>query len=327
VKTVHRGVALVALVVGIGLVITTLALSLFSRAYAGEQIADGFGQVMSPQGVVQQKQGLGMVAGMLGGLTDARPTFARELGLSPAAYDRYVAANFPAVTTALTVIPPAAATIVAPVVTAAGKIQPKWEQVVHIPGLGLAIAGAPWLIVLGGVALAIAGLFGLVRPGRGVTIALLGFGVALIVVPLALSLPEKASDTRDVLKVGRIAVSQKAATAAHKAALIVDDMVGEINGQMIPDLARRLHVSPAALDQRIDRDYPGLGTGLREYPGIAAAAYQLTAVQQAAVGPFKKVDGIGYSGLPWLAIGPGILLMVLAGGALLADRSKPRGTP
>ena len=35
-----------------------------------------------------------------------------------------------------------------------------------------------------------------------------------------------ASDTRDVLKVGRIAVSQKAATAAHKAALIVDDMVG-----------------------------------------------------------------------------------------------------
>jgi hypothetical protein len=309
------------------LIVTTLALSLFSRAYAGEQIADGFAQVMSPQGVVQQQQGLDMVAGMLGGLTDARPVFARELGVSPAAYDRYIAANFPAVTTALTVIPPAATTIVAPVVTAAKKIQPKWEQALHIPGLGLPIAGAPWLMVLGGVALAIVGIFGLVRPARAPTVAILGLGVAMIAVPLALSLPAKASATRDVLKVGRIAVSQKAATAAHKAALIVDDMVGEINRDMIPDLARRLHVSPAALDQRIDRDYPGLGTGLREYPGIAATAYQLTATQQASVAPFKKVDGIGYSGLPWLAIGPGILLLVLAGGTLLATRSQPRATP
>jgi hypothetical protein len=222
------------------------------------------------------------------------------------------------------VIPPAATTIVAPVVTAAQRIQPKWEEVIHIPGLGLPIAGAPWLLLLGGVAVAGVGLLALVRPGRGPTIAILACGAALIVVPLALSLPEKASDTKDVLKVGRIAVSQKAATAAHKAALIVDDMVTTINTRMVPDIARRLHESPSSLSATIEKDYPGLATGLREYPGIAAAAYQLTAVQQAAVSPFKEVDGIGYSKLPWLAIGPGILLVLLAGAALLTG-GRTRG--
>ena len=61
---------------------------------------------------------------------------------------------------------------------------------------------------------------------------------------------------------------------------------------------------------------------MREWPAIAPAAFTLTAAQQASVEDFKKVDGIGYTGLSWLAIGPGIALLLLAGGALWVERRR-----
>ena len=316
----HRVAAFAALVVGVGLIITTLALSLFGRAYAGERVADHFRQVMSPEGVVQQKAGLTLVGGMLKGYDAASATFARELHQTRPQYDRFVAANYPSVAAGVKEIPPAATNVVGPVVAQAPKIQGKWESVIHIPGLGLPFAGAPWLLVLAGVALAVAGIVGLVSPGRWVTAAILVLGLGMTVVPFALSLPQKTSDSKAVLKVGRVAVSQGAATAAHRTALTVDAMVGTLKANMLPDVARRLHVPLAELDATIVRDFPGLATALREWPAIAPAAFELTAGQQASVEDFKEVDGIGYGGLAWIAIGPGIVLLLLAGATLWTER-------
>lgn len=320
-----RIAALAAVVAGIVLIVVTFALSLFPRAYAGERASDNFRAIMSPSGVVQQKAGLDLVAGFVTGYsTQAAPAFARELRMSQAQYQRFVAANYPAVTVGAKEIPAAAAAVVGPVVAQAPKIQAKYQQATHIPGLGLPIAGAPWILLLAGVLLAGVGVVGVVRPKPAVAATILGLGLGMIVVPLALNLPAKASDSKAVLKLGRVAVSQATATAAHSTALIVDDMVSTMRFRMLPDLAARLHTTPAALDASIARDAPGMATGLREWPAIAPAAYSLTLAQQATVEDFKEVDGIGYSGLPWLAIGPGIALSLLAGARLWADRRRQR---
>ena len=214
---IQRAAAAVAVIAGIALIVVTFSLSLFGRAYAGERVADNFGPVMSPQGIVQQEQGLTMTANFVAGYDKASAAFARELGLSPAAYRRFVAANYPAVAFGDKEIPVAATTVVAPVVAEAPKIEDKWQAVTHVPGLGLPIAGAPWLLLLLGVTLLVLGGLALFRPRRPTTIAILVLGVAMIVGPLALSLPEKTSASTAVLKVGRVAVSQKAATAAPTA--------------------------------------------------------------------------------------------------------------
>src|SRR5205807_10637742 len=124
---------------------------------------------------------------------------------------------------------------------------------------------------------------------------------------------------------GRVGGWQAAATAAHRTARAVDDMVSTMRFEMLPDVAARLHTTRAALDASIARQAPGMATGLLEWPSIAATAYGLTEAQQASVADFKKIDGIGYSGLEWIAIGPGIALLLLAGAALLTGRRAPPG--
>src|SRR5207302_9148921 len=92
----------------------------------------------------------------------------------------------------------------------------------------------------------------------------------------------------------------------------------------IPDLARRLHISRAALETRIGHDFPGVATALREWPAVAPAAYGLISSQAASVADFKKIDGIGYSGLYWLALGPGIVLLLLSGAGLRPEWQRMR---
>lgn len=318
-----RVASLAAILAGATLIVVTVALSLFPRAYAGQRVADNFEAVMSPRGVVQQKAALGLVGGFVGDYVGkAAPAFARELHMSRPRYERFVAVNYPAVAYGQEEIPAAAKAVVGPVVAQAPKIQPKYERATHIPGLGLPIAGAPWILVLAGALLVVVGAIGVARPSRGIAAAIAVLGVGMVVAPVALNLPAKTRDSGTVLKLGRVAVSQETATAAHRTALAVDDMVSTMRFRMLPDLAARMHTTRAALDTTMARDAPGMATGLREWPSIAATAYDLTVLQQNSVDDFKEIDDIGYSGLEWIAIGPGIGLLLLGAGALLAARRE-----
>ena len=231
-----RVAAIAAILTGIALIAVTFALSLFPRAYAGERVADNFRVVMSPMGVVQQKAAFALVGGFVGDYnTKAAPLFARELHMTPQQYARFVAANYPPVAFGSQEIPVAATRVVGPVVAQAQKIQPKYARATSIPGLGLPIAGAAWILVLAGVLLIGVGAVGVLRPRPAVaaTLAVLGFG--MVVVPFALNLPAKTRDSGPVLKLGRVAVSQAAATAAHRTALAVDDMVSTMRFEMLPE--------------------------------------------------------------------------------------------
>ena len=94
---------------------------------------------------------------------------------------------------------------------------------------------------------------------------------------------------------------------------------------MIPDLAQRLHEPRATVEATIAR-FPRMAAAIREWPSIAPATYTLTSVQASSGPDFKEVDGIGYSGLYWLAPGPGIALALLAGIALRVGNNN-QGAP
>src|SRR5947209_17346143 len=161
----RRATAGAAILTGIALIVTTFALSLFPRAYAGERVADNFRPVMSAQGLVQQQAGLALVGGFLSDYGKASKAFAPELGMNAIRYNQFVAANYPDVATAVKQVPPAAATVFEPVVAQLHAVAGKFHAVTNIPGLGLPIAGAAWLLVILGGALALAGLLGLVSTG------------------------------------------------------------------------------------------------------------------------------------------------------------------
>lgn len=324
----NRVVAIVAVVAGVALIVVTLAFSLFGRAAGAERVTDTFRPAMTKQGLTVVRADFETVrAGGTQLLDQAVPTFARDLRMSPAQFNAFLAANFPAVAVAARKIPGYNA-YVGGYITRLKNGRKQFEAADSLPGLGLPITATPWLFVGVGALLVLAGAVGLGAAGRLGTGAILLLGILMIAGPLALSLPSKASDAKKIVIVGRDGLSQQKASLAKQGAGEVDAAVRQINGELVPALAARLKTSPAALGAQLARSFPATAKFLTVWPTtLRAKAFGIAAAQQARVNDFAKADKIRFRVLPWLLIAPGILLTLLAAIALVRPPGTEAGRP
>jgi hypothetical protein len=316
---VSRVVAVVAVVLGVALIVVTLALSMFSRTDGAQKVVDAFRvNPMSQQGlrtlradfVVVRAGGVQLVNGLA-------PTLARQLGLSPAQFEAYLKAKFPAVATAVAKIP-GYNTYVGAYIPRLEANRKNFEAADSLPGLGLPVDSTPWLMVGLGVLVALAGLLGLRSQSRGPIIAIGVLGLVLSVGTLALSIPSKASDARTVATVGRDALSAQKVQLAQTGAGEVDRLVTQTETQLVPALAAKLHTTPAQVSATIAKDFPAVATFLaRWHSDLRTKAFTIAAAQRAHVNDFAEADAVPFKTLPWLLIVPGIVLVVLAGIALV----------
>ena len=112
-------------------------------------------------------------------------------------------------------------------------------------------------------------------------------GALIVAVPLALDLPAKFDSGTRVVAVGRVALSQHAATVAATTTHVVDNLVAEVERSMIPALAVALHESPAAVTRTLSTSYPAVARGLAEWNAVRGPGYALAAAQQASVAPVR----------------------------------------
>lgn len=321
----RRILAAVAILVGIGLVVVTLSYSFFARASGGQHITDRFRTTMSTAGLHQLVTNFGVIKGLGDQFIDqATPAFAHQLSMSTPAFKRFAAANFPAVGRAYAEVPPAIA-LVGPVNPRLFASHDDFQRVDDIPGLGLGIPAVPWMMVIVAALLVPGGLAALALPRSRLPIAAITIvGVAMIVVPFALSLPTKAAAAARIVKVSDVALSRTAATTATETVALLNALVPEVQTKVVPALAQRLHTTPAKLGAAIARDYPDVARGLREWPSIAPSAEVLSANQRASVAEAAAMDGLPFRALPWFVIGPGIVLTAVGAVAL---RRPPRPAP
>lgn len=101
------------------------------------------------------------------------------------------------------------------------------------------------------------------------------------------------------------------------------NMVTQVKTQMVPQLAQRLHITTAQLDQAIASRYPAVAKGLAAWPTIKPGAVELVRRQVASVGDAAKMNGLDFTPLPWYIIGPGIALL-LSAIATLVTRPQTR---
>jgi hypothetical protein len=318
----RKAVATVAVVCGLGLLVVPFALSLFDRAPAGERVTNRFRETMSAQGL----HNLAANFGTMGALVDqfihqTSPQLARELHMSTGEYNAYVEREFPAVAAGVRGIPPLVA-FVTPVAAQLEALHPQFASVDSLPFLGLSLSTIPWILLALGTALIGLGVSIWRTAGRGPLICAAALGTAMLVLPLALSYPRKASDATQVAAVGRVALSPQAAGGAQTANRLIDGMVTQVNTQMVPVLAQRLHLTPAALETSIATNYPAVARGLAAWPSIRPGAVELVRRQVASVTDAAEMNGLDFTPLPWYIMGPGIALL-LTGGIALAARSKP----
>lgn len=315
-----RLVSLISIVLGIGLVVVCLSYSFFDRAEEGEHITDRFRTTMSEPGLRALDANFQTIKGLGDGfLNQAAPNLARALHVTPARFETFAKANFPAVGQAYDAVPPAIA-LVDPVIPRLQASRKDFERVDHIPGLGLPITAVPWMMVIAGGLLVLAGLLGLARPGPLAMVAVLLIALGMVVLPFALSLTDKAAAADRIVKVGDASLSRQAADTATATVALLDRLVPEVQTKVIPALAARLHSTPDQLAADIARDYPGVAKGLRDWPKISPSAAQLAANQRASVREAAAMDGLPFKALPWFVIGPGIALLALFGVALIAGR-------
>jgi hypothetical protein len=93
-----------------------------------------------------------------------------------------------------------------------------------------------------------------------------------------------------------------------------------VRTELVPDLADRLRVTPSEVEAQIARDYPAVALLLARWEAIAAGetGARLAATQQAVVDDFAQADETPVLEMPWLVIGPGVLLLLVSGAALAA---------
>ena len=313
----RKAVATVAVVCGIGLVAVPFALSLFDRAPAGERVTNRFRETMSPRGLHDLAANfatMGAAVDQFVGQTS--PQLAHRLHMSTGQYNAYVRREFPAVAAGVKGIPPLVA-FVTPVAARLEALHPQFASVDSLPFLGLPMTTIPWILLALGGGLVVLGVIVFRTRGRAQLALVLVLGVAMIVAPLALSYPRKATDAQNVAAVGRVALSSQAAAGAQTANRLIDGMVTQVDASMLPTLARRLHVSSAALDRSLAASDPAVVKGLAAWPSIKPGAVALVRLQVTSVADAAKMNGLDFAPLPWYIIGPGIALTLTASAALL----------
>jgi hypothetical protein len=305
--------AVIAVVCGIGLMISPFALSLFDRAPAGERIVGRFRTTMSEEGLQELRSNFATIGALADQFVNQTgPGLAQALHMSTAEYNAFVAREFPKVAAGVKEIPPLVA-FVSPVAARLEQLHPQFAAVDSLPFLGLSLATVPWILL--GIG---AGLVGL-----GLLLAFSAFslapviaalvGAAMIVLTLALSYPAKTRDSRQIADIGNVALSQKAAAGATLANQLINGVVDESQTRLIPVVAARLHLSTEQVQTLLAQKYPAVVAGLQAWPRIRPGAEDLVRRQVASVPDARTLNGIGFRGLPWLMIGPGIALLLGAG--------------
>jgi hypothetical protein len=299
--------AVAALGAGLALIAMTFALSLFRDAPAGERITDRFRSTLTDQGLNDLQSNF-RTTGAMGNelLTKMLPDLQRQRHMSDAEFDAYLKQTAPAVLTARSNLPGAVA-LVTPVVPQLEGVRTDFHEVDELPLAGLPLTVIPWLLLGAGALLIALGAAALKRPSRA-TIGLLAVaGALLIVVPLAIGLFGKVDSAEHVDRVGKVALSQKAATTARQTTQTVDDVVKQV----------------PALGVDLDR-YPAVARGAQEWLTIAPGAFNLAKVQAASVPDYDKLHDLPFGTLPWLVIIPGIVLLGVAGVALTGAPASRR---
>ncbi len=319
----RRVVAALAMLLGIVLLTFTFSEHLFSRARNAQAIADHYRPLMSTQGLADLRNGFESVraAGAQLG-SSALPRLQRDLGLSQEQFDAYVAQNMPGITS-FTKTAPAVVALVDPVIGQMESARGDYHQADQIPTGFLHLTSAPWLFIGIAGALVALGLWGVIRPSAGATLAIAAIGLGLLVAPIVIGIPGKVDAARRVTRLGHVGLAPSTGQKAVGATALFDGMAGDVATRLEPALAS------AEGKDTFAADFPALATFTTNWrASISAQSHALSDSQVALAPTFAEADKIPLRPIPWLFLLPGGALALLGAASLLpAVRTRRAASP
>jgi hypothetical protein len=237
----RRIAAVLAVVVGIGLIGFTFAEHVFSRSDDAQTIADHYRSLMSADGLHDLTSGFEAVQAAGGELgTKALPRLQQALGMNDAQFAAYVKREMPNIA-AFDEQAPGIVKLVGPVIAKMNAERVDYARASQIPTGFLPLSSAPWLIVGIGALLIGVGAFSLLRPGAAASIALTVVGLGIFLAPLVIGIPGKVDAAVRVTAIGRTGLAPATAHKAVAATHLFDGMVSDVQTTLEPALAPTLH--------------------------------------------------------------------------------------
>lgn len=320
----RRAALVLALVCGGFWVIGTLAMDYPEKFQGGDDLTDTWRPVFTDQGLAQARTDIDAFAAFSEQFQGATlPALAQQLGMTPAEFTSFAAANFPATSAG---------------VAGLGEIVPFFDQVVSgleanqdefrladaIPTKDLPATTVPWILIILGLVAAGAAVAGLARPhGTATALAVTGaVGVVAIVASLLLSVPAKSQAVEDITDDFRTTFSVAGVAQARQGMDTVTGMANELGNDVIPALATALGATPEQLTTSLATQFPAVGTVLGDLPALLSRFEGLVSGLEGSAEAFGRIDSVPTQGTAATLLEaqfavPGVVLVV-GGGVGLA---------
>jgi hypothetical protein len=315
----RRIVGTIALAVGLYLIVLPFALSLFSRGRDAQHLADRYRGVMSAQGIRTFRTNLRVVNAAGKDLFGSfLPELQQTLGLDDAQFRATVATGYPEVAAFLHRIPQTVKYL-NPASKAVLAQQDNYASAADFPVAGIPVTVGPWALIALGLALSGLGVAVLLsaRVGGSVLplVAILVVGLGLTVGPFVLGWFGKTDAAEQVAEAARPPFSRPVANATVSDTYNFNAAFLEMRQSLFPVVAQKLGMSDSQFDAYAHQRYPALLRFLDKWDAsIFDGARRLSLSQIQYMDEFHNADATPYQMLPWLVIGPGVIL--LAGGVV-----------
>ena len=319
--TVRKVSAMIVLVAGLAMIVLPLAFNSFTTANQAQQLLDGARPIVAPPQLQQE---------FLAGLQTTSQTeqlltgpgfalLARDLGETQAQFQAQVATQWPAVASAqqqAAAIEAAAKTIL----TNLERHQHDFQLADAIPISGFPLVSSIWILVVFGALVVAAASWLLLRPGLVPAVAITALGVAFLASAFATSLPAKASAAHQVIASLTITPAKNAKILAQFET--VNAAFGQVQTQLLPQVAQQLGTDPGTLSSQLDTAVPGLAADLSQIPLILDHFGAAVQFRENNVNNVPPVRSFPFQALMWAEIALGALVAV--GGGVSVAASRPR---
>ncbi len=315
---VSKVAAVLVMLVGAGLVATTLITNLFAVGPAFENLITDFRPALTQQSIDTARADIaGMAAVPTEFSTKLAPALSQQLKMTPEQFSGFVSQQFPAVAAGLGALPTAVPTFDG-LINTLDQQRPLFESADAIPTTSLPATTVPWALLGAGILLFLIGLAMLRSPKAGGAAALV-VGLLLLVAPMVLSLPGKAADA-DQLNANLKPIYTQALVDNAKGGLgTIGAMGTEMQTKMLPALGTQLKMSPEQLQAFLGSNFPATANALQTMPASMERFNGLVKVFDENLGNYETLKPVGLARI--------VLIMMVAGGlaALLGAVSMVTG--
>ena len=206
-------------------------------------------------------------------------------------------------------------------VTTLDQQRPLFRSADAIPTKSIPATTLPWMLAGLGVVLVLVGGTMWFSPQAGATTAVV-LGALMIALPLALSLPQKASDADKLNSNLKPVYTAAMVTQAKDALATVSAMGTQMQTQMLPALATQLHLTPAQLQQMMATSFPATAAAIGNLPTALPRFQTLVADFDSNLGNYDTLKPVSFVPIIWTTMGLGLLTLIGGSVALLWPRHK-----